>query len=169
MPANVIDLLEAVEPEHEQCEVGRPPLRRRDQTDEARMQHAAVRKTRQRIMFGEMPDALGLALAQRDVAQDRSILKAVRSLPAREARLDGNVSPFLRRPSNSTTTAPPGTSSAWRAASCMGGLTSPSPGTAHSVPNRATDYFGSVEASPRTALLRPLLTDLPKFNPVTCS
>ena len=39
-------------------------------------------------MFGEVSNSLGLALAHRDVAQDRAELKAVGALPAGEAGLD---------------------------------------------------------------------------------
>src|SRR3954462_1501331 len=62
------------------------------------MQHVAVGKTCQSVMFGEISDAFGLALANRDIAQDRSVLEAFRSLPAREARFDGKCLAVLATP-----------------------------------------------------------------------
>src|SRR3954453_16652609 len=53
------------------------------------MQCVAVGKTRQRIIFGEIFDTLRLALADRNIAQDRTVLEAIRSLPAREAGFNG--------------------------------------------------------------------------------
>ena len=100
------------------------------------MQRVAVGKTGQRVMFGEISDAFGLALANRDVAQDRAVLEAFRSLPAREARLDRKRLAVLAPPLELDDTAPPGTSSAWRAASRMANaFARPSADTAQSVSN----------------------------------
>ena len=88
MTQHVVDALEAVEPDHEQRDLARTLRCIRDHADQSGMQRVAVGKTGQRVVLGEISDAFGLALADRDVAQDGSVLEAVRSLPAREARLD---------------------------------------------------------------------------------
>src|SRR5581483_6971290 len=71
-----------------QCDLGGPPLCSSDQADESTVQRVAVGKSGQRIIFGEISDTFGLALADGNVAQDRAILEAVRALPARKARLN---------------------------------------------------------------------------------
>ena len=52
------------------------------------MKRVAVDQAGQRVVFGEVSNSLGLALAHRDVAQDCAELKAVGALPAGEAGLD---------------------------------------------------------------------------------
>ena len=51
-------------------------------------QRIAVGEAGQRVVFGEVADFLGFALAHRDVAQDRAILEAVGALPAGETGFD---------------------------------------------------------------------------------
>ena len=88
MTQHVIDALEAVEPDHEQRDLAGALPRIPDHADQSGMQRVAVDQTGQRVVLGEISDAFGLTLADRDIAQDGSVLEAVRSLPAREARLD---------------------------------------------------------------------------------
>ena len=52
------------------------------------MKRVAVDEARQRVVFGEVSNSLGFALAHRNVAQDRAELKAVGALPAGEGGLD---------------------------------------------------------------------------------
>src|SRR4051794_16452654 len=89
MAEHVVDALEAVKPDHEQRDLARALPRIRDLADQSGMQRVAVGKTGQCVVLGEISDAFGLTLADRDIAQDGSVLEAVRSLPAREARLPG--------------------------------------------------------------------------------
>ncbi len=51
------------------------------------VERVAVGEPRQRVVLGEIPDLFRLALAHRDVAQDRAILVTLGALPAGEAGL----------------------------------------------------------------------------------
>ena len=88
MAENVIDVHESVETKHQQGDAVRRFFRRGDHRREAGLQRVAVGEPGERVVFGEIADALGLALAHRDVAQDSAILKAIGAVPGREARLD---------------------------------------------------------------------------------
>lgn len=107
---HVVDLLEAVEPEHEQGDAGRPPLCRTDQIGEASLQHAPVGKPGQRVVFGQVSNTLNFTFADRNIAQDRSV-----SPPIASQRSISLISPrrFRRRTSprsparSATSTAKP--------------------------------------------------------------
>ena len=88
MAKQVVDLLEAIEADHQQRNLAGFGFRHRNHRAQTGLQGASVGETGQRIVFRQISDAFGLTFAQRDVAQYSAILHAVGALPSGEAGLD---------------------------------------------------------------------------------
>src|SRR5438132_1443255 len=88
MTEHLVDLLEAIEADHQQRHLAALGLGFRNHRRQAGPKRIAVDEARQRVVFGEVSNSLGFALAHRNVAQDSTELKAVGALPAGDAGLD---------------------------------------------------------------------------------
>ena len=88
MAEQVVDVLEAVEANDQKRHFGAGSFGGRNHRSQPGLKRIAVGEAGERVVFGEVADLLGFAFAHRDVAQDRSILKSVRALPARETGFD---------------------------------------------------------------------------------
>ena len=87
-PEKVIDIHKSVEAKHQQRDPAGGFLRRGDHRRKARLSVLRLASPVSVVVFGEITDALGLALAHGDVAQDRAVLKTIGAVPGRETGLD---------------------------------------------------------------------------------
>src|SRR6185312_2904893 len=88
MAEHVVNLLEAVDPDDQQRYLAAVRPGSGNLCFKFGMKGVAVDEAGQRVVFSQVSNSLGFALAHRDVAKDRAELKSVGTLPAREAGLD---------------------------------------------------------------------------------
>ena len=87
MAQHVVDLLEIVEADHQQCHFARRLFGGGDHRGQLHVKRVAVGEASQRIVFRQISDPFGFAFSHRYVAQDRAILKAVGAQPAGQTDL----------------------------------------------------------------------------------
>src|ERR1019366_7868753 len=95
---HVVDLLEAVEAEHQQRYFALLGFRPGNHRSERCVQGGAVGEPGERIVFRQKSNSFGFAFSHRYVAQDRAILKAVGASPAGETCLDRKPLAVLAAP-----------------------------------------------------------------------
>ena len=74
MAEHVVDLLKAVEADHQQRDFAAVCSCLRNHRGQFGVKRVAVDQTREQIIFRQVADSLGFPLAHRDVAQNRSEL-----------------------------------------------------------------------------------------------
>ena len=84
---HVVDLLETIETDDQERNLAMFGLDAGDHCGEPGVERVAIGEPGQRIVLGKIPDLFRLALAHRDVAQDRAILIALGTLPTGKAGL----------------------------------------------------------------------------------
>ena len=88
MAQHVVEVLEAVEAEHQQRCRPWPFARYLDHRVEPGVKRRSVRKPGKHVVFRKIPNALGFALSDRNVTQHRAILHLIGALPAGKTCLD---------------------------------------------------------------------------------
>src|SRR5439155_17113012 len=88
MTEHVVDLLEAVDADDQQRYLAAVSPGSGNFRFEFGVKGIAVDEAGQRVMFREISNSLGFALAHRNVAKDRAELKSVGTLPAGETGFD---------------------------------------------------------------------------------
>src|SRR5438445_8117708 len=88
MTEHVIDLLEAVDADDQQRYLAAVSPGSGNFRFEFGVKGIAVDEAGQRVMFRQVSNSLGFALAHRNVAKDRAELKSVSALPAGETGFD---------------------------------------------------------------------------------
>src|SRR5882724_9954842 len=88
MAEHVVDLLEAVDADYQQRHLAAISFGVGNLCFKFGVKGVAVDEARQRVVFRQVSNSLGFALAHRDVAKDRAELKSVGTLPAGETGFD---------------------------------------------------------------------------------
>ena len=98
VPEHVVDLLKSVEANDQQHHLTGALLGVENHHRQAIVKRITVGESGKRIVFRQIPDALGFAFPHRDVAQDRAVLKAIGAPPTGETGLHGKYLAVLSQP-----------------------------------------------------------------------
>ena len=98
MAQRIVDLLEFIEINQEQCDLARRRPCFGKFCTQMLIQRIAISEARQRVAQGKMPDSLRLALPDRNIPQHNAVLGPIDSLPLRETGLKRKFLVILAQP-----------------------------------------------------------------------